>query len=436
MDKNKKKIIGCSTTHQFFAQKRENKGDFSKETVAETEQAARKSFSDFTEFVYKVRGGWTDENNVKHDGVNLSTDAAMKLFYGAESTFEFLQLFGVNPETDTLQMMARKITGKQNFELKPADVLDMMSSQSSHTMYTKRGDYGPEYNFLLPQVILDAIYLGYVNSGMHLNWIIRTQSTNGQDSATFPYIIMGNGAVGKTAEGADAKMTTIEIGQKKPKTYKLTGGIRMTYEVLRATTLIILADALSYVGEQMAMKADAMALKVLISGDMADGSESAPVIGVNTTGAFASKDIKRVIAQMTRLMYNSSRMISGLETGLTIDELPEFKGFSGETKQFRLPTLGLPDNFTREVFTMPSDNQVLLLDPARAMVKLQETGVLIEQDKNIVNQTVIGVVSMSVGFGIARRNARVLLDNTVDFDTAGFPAYMDVDALVSEYYQD
>ena len=93
MDKNKKKTIGCATSHQFFAQKRENKGNFSKETVAETEQAARKSFSDFTEFVYKVRGGWTDENNVKHDGVNLSTDAAMKMFYGAESTFEFLQLF-------------------------------------------------------------------------------------------------------------------------------------------------------------------------------------------------------------------------------------------------------------------------------------------------------------------------------------------------------
>lgn len=437
MDMNKKKTIGCETTHQFFAQKRENKTNLSKETVAETAQAARKSFSDFTEFVYKARGGWTDEKNNKHDGINLSTDDAFKLFYGAESTFEFLQLFGVNPHTDTLEGMARKLSGKQNFNLNPSHVMDMLSSQSSHTMYgVNRGDYNPEFAFLLPQVILDAIYLGYVNSGMHLNWIIRTQNTNGQDRATFPYIIMGNGAVGKTAEGADAKMTTVEIGQKRPTTTKLTGGIEMTYEVLRGTTLINLADALSYIGEQMAMKADAMAIKVLINGDMTDNSEAAPVIGVGTIGQFKSKDIKRVIAQMTRLMYNSSRMITGLETGLDIDELPEFAGYSGETKQFRTPPLGVPANFTREIFTMPSANQALLIDPTRAMVKLEESGVMIEQDKNIKNQTVIGVVSMSIGFAIARRNGRVLLDKTVDFATDGFPSYMDVDALVAEYYQD
>ena len=71
------------------------------------------------------------------------------------------------------------------------------------------------------------------------------------------------------------------------------GGIKMTYEVLRSTTLINLADALSYVGEKMAMQADAMAMKVLISGDLANNSESAPVIGVESAGNFASKDIKK-----------------------------------------------------------------------------------------------------------------------------------------------
>ena len=433
---DKKKVIGCEMTHQFFAKKRENKGELSKEAVAEAGDAARKSFSEFVDFVYKIRSGWTNDKNEKYPPVNLSTDAALKLFYGAESTYEFLKLFGVNAETDTLEGMARKLTGKETFTLNPSQVMDMLTAQSFHTYGTQRGDYSPEFAFLLPQVILDAIYLGYVNSGMHLNWIIRTQNTNGQDRATFPYVIMGNGAVGKTAEGADAKMTTVKIGQKRPTTTKLTGGIEMTYEVLRSTTLINLADALSYIGEQMSMKADAMAIKVLINGDMADNSEAAPVIGVGTTGQFKSKDIKRAIAQMTRLTYNSNRMITGLETGLDIDELPEFAGYSGETKQFRLPPLGVPANFTREIFTMPSANQVLLIDPKKAMVKLEESGVMIEQDKNIKNQTVIGVVSMSIGFAIARRNGRVLLDKTIDFATDGFPSYMDVDALVEEYYQD
>lgn len=434
---DKKKTTGCEITHQFFAKKRENKGSFSKETVEETKEAARKDFQKFADFVYKIRAGWVDEKNQKREGVNLSTDDAFKIFYGAESTFEFLQLYGVNPEIDTLESMARKLTGSSNFSLNPAHVMDMLSTQSSHTMYgVQRGDYSPEFAFLLPQVILDAIYLGYANSGMHLNWIMRTQNTNGQDRATFPYIIMGNGAVSKTAEGANTKFTTVEVGQKRPTTTKLTGGIRMTYEVLRSTTIINLADALSYIGEQMAMKADAMAMKVLINGDMANGSESAPVIGVETTGEFKSKDVKRVIAQLTRLMYNSNRMITGLETGLDIDELPEFKGFSGETKQFRLPPLGVPSDLTREIFTMPSDNQVLLLDPKKAMVKLEESGVMIEQDRNIENQTVIGVVSMSIGFAISRRNGRVLLDKSVAFATDKFPDYMDVDAFVQEFYQD
>ncbi len=437
MDKNKKKVIGCEMTHQFFAKKRENKGELSKEAVAEAGDAARKSFSEFADFVYKIRSGWTNDKNEKYPPVNLSTDAALKAFYGAESTFEFLQLFGVNPETDTLEGMARKLTDKESFTLNPSQVMDMLTAQSFHTMYgAQRGDYSPEFSFLLPQVILDAIYLGYTNSGMHLNWIIRTQSTNGQDRATFPYIIMGNGAVSKTAEGADAKFTDIEVGQKRPKTTKLMGGIKMTYEVLRSTTLINLADALSYIGEQMAMKADAMAMKVLISGDMSDNSESAPVIGVGTTGEFKSKDIKRVIAQMARLSYSSSRMITGLDTGMDIDDLPEFKGYSGETKQFRLPPLGVPANFTREIFTMPSDNQVLLLDPRKTMIKLEETGIMIEQDKNIVNQTVMGIVSMNLGFAIARRNGRVVLDKTIAFADDKFPSYMDVDALLSEFYTD
>lgn len=436
MDKNKRKTIGCEMTHQFFAKKRENKGELSKEALAEAGDAAKKSFPEFVDFVYKIRSGWTNDKNEKYPPVNLSTDAALKDFYGAESTYEFLKLFGVNPETDTLEGMARKLTGKETFTLNPSQVMDMLTAQSFHTYGTQRGDYSPEFAFLLPQVILDAIYLGYVNSGMHLNWIIRTQNTNGQDRATFPYVIMGNGAVGKTAEGADAKMTTVKIGQKRPTTTKLTGGIEMTYEVLRSTTLINLADALSYIGEQMSMKADAMAIKVLINGDMADNSEAAPVIGVGAAGQFKSKDIKRAIAQMTRLTYTANRMITGLETGLDIDELPEFAGYSGETKQFRFPPLGVPANFTREIFTMPSANQALLIDPTKAMIKLEESGVMIEQDKNIKNQTVIGVVSMSIGFAIARRNGRILLDKTVDFATDGFPSYMDVDALVEEYYQD
>ncbi|WP_375560283.1 hypothetical protein ACE193_21635 [Bernardetia sp. OM2101] len=423
-------------THQFFATKRENKESLSQKAVEETAEAARESFAQFADFVYKARSGWTDDKNEKHAPINLSTEAALKLFYGANSTFEFLQLFGVNPHTDTLEGMARKLTGKESFTLNPSQVMDMLTAQSFHTMYggNQRGDYNPEFAFLLPQVILDAIYLGYANGGMHLKWIMRTQSTNGQDRATFPYIIMGNGAVGETAEGADAKFTDVEVGQKRPKTTKLMSGIKMTYEVLRSTTLINLADALSYIGEQMAMKADAMAMKVLISGDMTDNSESAPIIGVGGVGAFASKDIKRVIAQMARLSYSSSRMITGLDAGMDIDELPEFKGFSGETKQFRLPPLGVPQDFTREIFTMPSDDQVLLLDPTKTMVKLEETGIMIEQDKNIVNQTVTGVVSMNVGFAIARRNGRVILDRTVDFAAAGFPSYMDVDALLAEFY--
>ncbi len=434
---DKKKYIGCETTHQFFATKREKKGSLSKEKVAEAGDAAKKSFTEFADFVYKIRSGYEDTKGNRIAPFNISTDEALKIFYGAESTFEFLQLFGVNPETDTLETMGRKLTGSNTFSLEPNKVLDMMGAQSSHTSYsTQRGDYSPEFTFLLPQVILDAIYLGYTNSGMHLNWIIRTQNTNGQDGATFPYILMENNPVSVTAEGADTKLASVKIKQKRPKTQKLMGGIEMTYEVLRSTTLINLADTLSYVGEQMAIKADAMAMKVLINGDLADNSESAPVIGVGTAGQFKAKDIKKVIAQMSRLTYSANRMITGLDTGMDIDELPEFAGYSGETKQFRLPPLGVPSDFTREIFTMPSANQALFIDPGRAMVKLQETGVIIEQERNIKNQTVIGVVSMVVGFGISRRNARVILDKSVDFADDGFPSYMDVDTYVAEFYTD
>jgi len=108
--------------------------------------------------------------------------------------------------------------------------------------------------------------------------------------------------------------------------------------------------------------------------------------------------------------------------------MDEFKLKSTGTTEARL-NLKTPVPKNMDVFVhgnIPA-NQLLLVDPSAAMVKLNSAPLMVESDKIISNQTLETYATLTTGFGTLFRDARLLLDRSLDISAAAFPTFMDVD---------
>jgi hypothetical protein len=143
---------------------------------------------------------------------------------------------------------------------------------------------------------------------------------------------------------------------------------------------------------------------------------------------------------MERLKRVVNRLITGENDGLDVSLLEEFKGFAGDTKLGNLNgILGKVLSLANDIWVMPS-NQIMLLDPAKAMVKLKYRGMKTESRRNPQNQEDELFVSDHIGFAILRRDARVIIDKSVAYSatigaTGGFPTYMDIDSRISTAFK-
>lgn len=395
----------------------------------EAANAIRQDFENFSKEVYNVRRGGRDENGNYIAPARLSADEAVKLYYGAESLQDLLGVLGVQ-QYDNLDTIAKKLMQEPTFTLMNSDFLALLSS---HTRFAtaSTASYNPEFRFLFPEIIANALDKGYRNAGMHLNWIGSTmQADTGQ--IVFPYINAGAGIPKIVNEGADIPLGSMSFDQKTIKTAKHALGAKFTYEILSRAPLYSIERSVAKTGRALALQADMVAMNVLINGDMAGGVESAPVVGVADVGSTKYRDLLRVFTRMRRLGHNPENMIAEEEEALDIALLPEVKGFSGETRLTSLSNFGIPEQIQKDVFTMPT-GQLMVFDKNNALVKLEEGLPLIEQDKDISNQTVRAMVSVRLAFWIPERDARVVIDSSLDFATNGFPDFMDIDAYVSKF---
>jgi hypothetical protein len=76
-----------------------------------------------------------------------------------------------------------------------------------------------------------------------------------------------------------------------------------------------------------------------------------------------------------------------------------------------------------------ADDQQLLVDQTSAMIKYNAQPLLIEDDRIVSKQVIETYASITTGFGILYRDARVGIDKSLSFGSNGFPSYMDVDPL-------
>ena len=186
-------------------------------------------------------------------------------------------------------------------------------------------------------------------------------------------------------------------------------------------------------GVQLGYALDGLALDVLINGNQSDGSESAPVIGVGDTAAgIQYKDLLRIWVRASRLGRNFKTMVGDEEQAIDILDLPEFKNRQSGTTMATL-NLKTPVPNSADFYIHPGvpDNELLLVDPRAALIKLTARQLMLESERIVSNQTEATYATITTGFSKMYQDAAILLDGTKKFSEKGFPAYMEVDPYIT-----
>lgn len=284
--------------------------------------------------------------------------------------------------------------------------------------------------WLIPEIIRDALRLGLRKAPIWADLIVAEQ-TVANPRVVIPSWNMSDAQPKYVGEGATITKGALSFGQKDLKLRKIGRGISTTYETLNYVTANIIAIFLQDFGVKLNNGIDSLMIDTLINGEQLDGSESSPVVGVTTAAAFVYRDLLRVWVRMARIGRTPSAIIGGEAAAIDTLDLTEFK-----TRQYDGPTYKtlnlktpLPTSADYYIHGVMPVNQQMVIDRSAAIVKYNAQPLLVEEEKIISNQTIDTYASLTTGFGILYRDARVIIDKSVTIGAAPFPAYMDVDPL-------
>lgn len=286
--------------------------------------------------------------------------------------------------------------------------------------------------WLVPEIIRSAIYLGMKEAPFYPNIIASDQSINGL-TAIMPFVNPSDAAPAKVNEAETIPLGTVSFGQKTVKLFKIGKGFKITDEVKNYVSLDVMSIFIRDFGVQLGYALDTLALDVAINGNQADGSESAPVIGVYDNAAgIQYKDLLRVWVRASRLGRGFRTMVGGEDQAIHILDLDEFKNRQSGTTTATL-NLKTPVPNSADFYIHPGvpENQVLLIDPKAALIKLTARQLTLESERIVSNQTEATYATITTGFSKMYQDAALLLDGSQKFTSAGFPDYMNVDPYLT-----
>lgn len=291
------------------------------------------------------------------------------------------------------------------------------------------GNQDEGFRWLIPEIYTDAIRLGLRRNPI---WgdLVRAEENVSQLKVSMPQILMAAMTPAKLGEAESIPAGTIQFDQKDVKLQKLGLGIDITDEAASYVPLNLIALALEDFGVMLSMGIDSLAIRALINGDQADGSDSVALVGTANGTSVTYKDILKMWIRMSRIGQLPSILLSGEDLALDVLDLDEFKGFAGDT---RLANLNLktprPQQADYYIHGEIPDDQLLFVNPEAALIKLNAQALRTERDRNPSRQITTVVVSLTTGFATLKRDARLLLDRTEEFASSGFPTWMDVDTV-------
>lgn len=333
--------------------------------------------------------------NDKRKPIEITFEEFVKNKWGLSQGSLFEKL-GVNPKVDTMQ-----------------NVYNM-----------------PDQNirWIVPEIIRAAITLGMRQAPFYPNIITGDQPISGLQ-AIMPHINMSDATPARINEAETIPLGTVSFGQKHVNLYKIGKGFKLTDEVRDYVSLDILGIYLRDFGVKMGYAMDSLAMDVLINGNMPDGSESAPIIGVyDTDKGLVYKDLLHIWVRAARMGRNFTTLIGSEDQAIDLLDLPEFKQRYQGTTQATL-TLHSPVPTNADMYIHPGtpDKEIMLIDKSAALMKLTAKQLSMESERIVSNQTNAVYATVTTGFSKMYQDATVLLDSSKKFSENGFPDFMNVD---------
>jgi len=270
----------------------------------------------------------------------------------------------------------------------------------------------PDQNirWLIPEIYREALRLGIRKAPIYPSLIAGEQSISGLE-LNMPAINMSDAGMKKVGVGETIPLGDVSFDQKKVKIYKLGRGIKIPYEVRQYVAINLVALYMQDMGIKMGMGLDYLALTTAINGDQADGTDAAPVLGVATDETLVYRDILKLWFRLSRLGRTPTIQIAGEDTGLDVMELYLNTRFTeGKQRTQVNPRVTLPNAVDLYIHGAIPDKQILMIDKAGALLKLNAQPLLVETEKIVSNQTEGTYATITTGFATIFKDARIILD--------------------------
>lgn len=308
-------------------------------------------------------------------------------------------------------------------------LVDLGIDTKKHTMKFVL-DLPTDHRWIVPEIFLEIIELGMRQNNDFYQALIAGSVDRNTLEFQMPQISEYNeadhglqeGGIGTTpAEGVGAVFS-----QRAVKTTKFERKIGIPHEVAKYSTLDQLQLFLTRLAKVWGLQLTRKAIDVILNGDQLTGTWAAGTIGVeDSSNLLEWIDLIRIHARMNRLAYNPTTVVTTEDNVVHVLNLPEFKNLQqgrslGEARiQGRLPTTW--DFYMHSV--IGADNYVFL-DPAFTCQELVSEGMRVESERLMERDMSNTYVRIQNGFANIMRDARIIVDQSVNFSANPWPAWM------------
>lgn len=276
--------------------------------------------------------------------------------------------------------------------------------------------------FLFPELVRSAVEQGLADA-IYPNIVAETQKVSGERTAVMPTLILNNNIPEAVGEGETMPQATVTYTSRSIELYPKALGIKFTYDALNGMKMNLLQKFLGNQGMLMGLTLDADALNVLLSGDQGNGSQSPAIVGISsTTSGLQYEDFIRIFTWIAGRGFIADTIIVSFEEAIKVFNMDEFKlrDQNGTVLIESMSNIPLPQNINIWAKSNMPSEKIIVMDSNNALVEFDAEPLLIETDKMIFERIEGTTTSMRVGFGNLHRTARVVIDLSQEYGTAGY----------------
>lgn len=286
---------------------------------------------------------------------------------------------------------------------------------------------GTDAKYLAPEVVREFILRGMGTSANYMDLVAGVESVDSL-TVTAPWFEMANNTPPIIGETETPPTTGYTWGEKSVKMKKRMTAIELSDEVVLSVKLPILSYWLQRFGVNLGVQLFKDAVTTLVNGDQADTSDAAATIGIGSSGSLAFSDFVRLWSRGNLIGQNWTTMVTSETMALQILALAEFKPTAGGLGQAAVTVDSrnriIPTSLPHIISSDMDDDEILFLDPTKAMIRCQFRGLLVESDRIVSRQISGSYASVMGGFLTISRDARIVMDDSIAFSGNGFPSYM------------